>query len=227
MNPLDRLRSLREQWTGCTNCGLSKLRKDPTIVFGSGSASANFLIVTEAPTQEDVDTGVPLSGEDGDFVNSVLRNCGISQEDTFRTTTVACRPYVVLPATEETQETVRSRSPQLDEVNACKPRLKAIIYAVDPRIIIAMGDIPWKTLVTTKDRGHMKNVVQAAGTLFETWVEGRVRPVRYPVIAVMSPEQVAANPSTAQHGPIVTTLEAVRRAATYVNWLKKEEQTDE
>lgn len=226
MDAQKKLRVLRDKWLGCTKCTLAKLRGDAEIVFGAGPYNADFLVLTEAPTEDDVQDGVLLSGEEGFLVEDMLKKASIDPvRDVFRISLVACRPYVVLPATEDTPERTQGRTPDKTEMEACWPRLEETIYLVDPRIIIAMGAEPWKALVSTKHRGSHTKISTAAGELFDTWVAGRLRSVRYPVLATFSSKQLVANPSAAAHGPIATTIEAFMKASQYVNYLKKEEST--
>jgi uracil-DNA glycosylase family 4 len=224
MDAQKKLRVLRDKWSGCTKCTLAKLRGNADIIFGAGPFDADFLILTEGPTEEDVYDGVLLSGAEGSLVEGMLEKAEIDPvKNVFRTSLVACRPYVILPATDTEAARTQGRSPDKTEIEACWPRLEEIIYLVDPRIIIAMGADPWKTLVDPKHRGTHTKVTTAAGELFDTWIAGRLRQVRYPVLATLSPKQLIANPSSAAHGPISTTIEAFMKASRYVSLLKKEE----
>jgi len=193
-------------------------------VFGSGAYNADYLIIVDSPSAEDVEQGVLLSGEEGELVEDMLCRAGIDpMKNTFYTSVVGCHPYVLIPATDDSPERVQSRSPDKPEVEACRPRLEKIIYLVDPRIIVAMGDVAWKAVVPGKLRGRHKTISTAAGELFEVWVPGVLRQIRYPCMATLSPKQLVANPSSAAHGPISTTIEALMRASRYVNTLKKKE----
>ena len=129
----------------------------------------------------------------------------------------------MLPPIDDQPEQIRDRDPSTEEVDECRPRLDALIYALDPRLIFAVGQVAWKTLVKPKDRGGHNVLSDAAGELTSTYVMGKVRPVRYAVMPLLPPKQIIANPTSADHGPIATTLEALIRARTYVNMLKKDE----
>lgn len=224
MDAQKKLRVLRDKWMGCTKCGLSKLRGNASVVFGAGPYNADFLVLMDAPTIEDVEQGVLLCGEAGQLVEDMLLKAEISPtKDVFQTSLVGCRPYVVIPATDDMPERQQDRGPDKSEIDTCWPRVQEIIYLVDPRIIIAMGDEAWKALVATKARGPHTTISSAAGELFETWVPGRLRPVRYPVLATLAPKHLIQNPSVAAHGPIASTIEAFMKAARYVNLLKKDE----
>jgi len=223
LNTATKLKVLRDKWIGCTKCGLCKLRQSPDIVFGSGPYDADFLLLTDAPGEYDVECGTLLMGEEGQLVEDMLSKSNINPSKIFRVSVVGCRPYVVVPETENSPERIQDRSPRKEEIDACWTRVQEIIYLVDPRIIIAMGDEAFRALVHVKSRSRHKSTSTAVGDLFDAWVPGRLRAVRYPVIATLSPRQLVANPSAAAHGPIATTLDAFMKASKYVSTIKKEE----
>lgn len=219
------LRVLRDKWAGCTKCSLAQHRGSASVIFGAGHFRADFLLIVDSPTADDISDGLLLSGESGQLVEDMLAQAGIDPaKNVFRTSLVGCRPFIVLPATDDTPERQQDRTPDKTEVEACSPRVLESIYLVDPRIIITMGDGPWKSLVPPKSRNKRNTIAQAAGELFDTEIPGRLRSVRYPVLATLSPAQIVANPSQAAHGPITTTIEAFMRARLYVETLKKDEE---
>lgn len=223
-NAKTKLSLLRDEWTGCTRCALSELRTSTRICFGAGSYDADFLLVLDMPGADDMSSGFPGSDEDvSELLEVLLESAGLDPHRTFTTSVVACRPYTVIPATEEDEERVQDRSPSREEVVACSERLNETIYLVDPYIIIAMGEVAWKTLVTTKAREKRNTIAQAQKQLFRTVVRGRTTDLVYPVMATVSPAQILANPSSAVHGPTTTTAHAIRRAVKYVEFLKNQE----
>lgn len=225
MDPRKKLTVLRDQWKDCTRCGLSKLREHHAVVFGAGSYNADFLLITESPTDTDVIDSLTLTGPEGRLVEDMLNEASIDPvNNVFRTSLVGCRAYTIIPATDEMEARVQDRGPDKVEVESCHPRLMEIIYLVDPRLIITMGEEPWKALIPAKNRGSTNTIARAAGNLFEAFVPGRVRMVRYPVMATLSPKQLVSNPSTAQHAPIATTMAAFLKAYQYVEFLKEEEK---
>ncbi len=219
-----RLATLRSEWTGCQKCGLHKLRTSSRVCFGAGSYDADVLIVLDKPSEDDMSAGYPGTDEEIDELLDVLLEAGgLAKARTFRTSVVACRPYAIIPATEEEEERIQDRRPDKEEIGACKPRLHETIYLVDPYIILAMGEVAWKSLVTTKNREKKNTIAQAQKQLFRTYVAGRTTTIVYPVMATVSPQQMLANPSAASHGPTATTAQAIRRAVQYVDFLKRQE----
>jgi len=216
------LRVLQKEWGGCSRCNLAALRdNDDHVVFSGGEHRPDYLFVYDAPEEADTKTATPLMGRHGEILHNLIKKA--EYESYAVTTVVGCRPYTVLPPIDDQPEQIRDRDPSTEEVEECKPRLDKIIYALDPRLIFAVGQVAWKSLVKPKDRGGHNVLSDAAGELTSAYVMGKIRPVRYPVMPLLPPKQIIANPTSAEHGPIATTLEALLRARTYVNMLKKDE----
>jgi len=224
MDPKAVLTSLRKEWKGCTRCGLSALRnKDDLVVLGGGALRPDYLFVYDAPEDVDMETGTPLMGRYGEILNTLIDKAAYPEGCFAAAPVVGCRPYNVLPAIDDQPEQIRDRDPSTEEVEACRQRIDSIIYATDPRLIFAVGSVAWKTLVKPKDRGGHNTLPDAAGELTCTYVAGKLRTVRYAVMPLLPPKQIIANPTSAEHGPIATTIEALIRAKTYVSMLKKDE----
>ncbi len=224
-DPAKRLAVLQEEWHGCDLCELADIRKGDHIVFGAGPSNADILILSAAPDFEEMSLARPLAGDMGDLLDSVLKKAGIKPNTVFRMTLVGCRPYVLIPESDQEEEKIQDREPNKYEIAACKPRVNEIIYTVDPRLIVALGEVPWKVLVDNKQRGKKySTITKAQGVFFKTTIQGRVRPVTYPVLATLSLKRLMSNPGKAPHDPIATTTQALREAARYLGWLKRNEK---
>lgn len=228
MDAEKRLHVLSDEWTGCTRCGLSELRSGPRIVFGDGPCDADVMMITDAPDAIDMEVGVLFAGDYGRLLGDIAHSAGVRFDDIFCTALVGCYPYTeVEDPDDEDRVIVHTRPPDSEEIEACSARLNSIIYAVDPRLIIAMGDLPWKTLVRAKDRGRGNtSIKKAQGKIFRTYIPGVYREVAYPVLATLSPKQLINNPSKAKHGPIPSTTRWLRAAANYIDQLHEFEEID-
>lgn len=223
-----RLVTLYEDWKGCTKCPLHTSRpEDTAIAFGDGAYNADFLFIEAAPNAYDVGDGYfsPHS-ERGALFLGLLEAAGIDARQTFRTALVGCRPYVVLPATEEQEAQEQDRAPMREELATCEPRITDIIYTVDPYIIVAMGDLPWKSLVESKNRKYDTTIAKAVSTsdVYDCWIPGKLRPVRYPVLPIYSLDHMVKNPSAASHAPIAVSVDQLTRAKRHIEVLKGTEQ---
>ncbi len=219
------LGTLAQEWADCSKCELAGIRPpDGKVVIHGGDAPADYLFIYDAPEKQDVLDGYPFQDSLGALLLGLILRAAFPRGSFAYAPLVGCWPYTVLPIIGDMKkEQVKDRDPSVDEVEACYPRISQIIYNIDPRVIFAVGPASWKALVRPKDRNGKTTLTDAAGELFSTYVPGKLRPIRYPVMPLLSPKQIMANPSSAEHGPIAVTLEAMLRAMTYVSLLQKED----
>lgn len=126
----------QKQALGCTKCGLSNSRTK--VVFGDGPLNAELFIVGEAPGfNEDAD-GHPFRGASGMLLERLLGSLGLGREDVYLTSLVKCKPP-------------DSRSPKPGEISSCRPYLMSQLAAVDPKVVVAMGDLASRVLTGRKE----------------------------------------------------------------------------
>jgi uracil-DNA glycosylase family 4 len=127
----------------CRDCRLCEGRT--RTVFGTGSRQAQWLVVGEAPGEQEDLQGEPFVGKSGQLLDAMLRALGLSREDgtpperaVYIANTVKCRP----PG---------NRNPQPDELVACEPYLMRQIDLLKPRMILAMGRFAVQSLLRTDE----------------------------------------------------------------------------
>lgn len=134
--------ALREAVAGCTACGLCRTRTQT--VFGVGNERAHWMIVGEAPGEQEDRKGEPFVGKAGQLLDNMLRAVGLSrspgeaQEQVFICNVLKCRP----PG---------NRNPEPAEVAECEPFLLRQVQLVQPRIILAMGRFAVQSLLRTDE----------------------------------------------------------------------------
>lgn len=131
----DSWEGLQTDMLACQLCALSQSRQQ--VVTGSGSQHAEFLWVTEAPSIEDDQQGVPFADKSGELLTEMLRAMDLSRDDVFITHIVKCRP-------------TDDRDPKAQELVACEQYLMRQIALVQPKIIIAVGRIAAQKLLQSK-----------------------------------------------------------------------------
>lgn len=143
--------ALREAVAQCRACGLCQSRRNT--VFGVGHTQADWMIVGEAPGENEDRQGEPFVGAAGQLLDAMLRACGRarSSEETARGVYIAnvlkCRP----PA---------NRNPAPEEVQQCEPFLARQVALVQPKLIIAMGRFAVQSLLqTTEPIGRLRGRV--------------------------------------------------------------------
>ncbi|SOE48327.1 uracil-DNA glycosylase [Orrella dioscoreae] len=130
------LAQLREMVVGCTACGLCHGRKQA--VFGTGAPAARWLVVGEAPGEQEDRKGEPFVGRSGQLLDAMLASVGMSRDkDVFIANVIKCRP----PG---------NRNPKPEEIAACSPYLLRQITLLKPERILVVGRFAAQTLLQTE-----------------------------------------------------------------------------
>jgi DNA polymerase len=128
---------LRQAVAQCQACGLCKGRRNT--VFGVGDRHAHWLIVGEAPGENEDLQGEPFVGSAGKLLDNMLKALQLSRrERVYIANVLKCRP----PA---------NRNPLPEEVVQCEQFLRRQIELLQPRIILAMGRFAVHTLLGSSD----------------------------------------------------------------------------
>ena len=144
--------ALRQAVVDCTACKLCTGRRQT--VFGVGHPNAHWMIVGEAPGEQEDIQGEPFVGKSGQLLDNMLRALGLSRRETpppggegsasdparqvYIANTLKCRP----PG---------NRNPAPDELAQCEPFLVRQIALVKPRIILAMGRFAVQSLLRSDE----------------------------------------------------------------------------
>ena len=132
------LRALAQEASACTRCALADGRTN--VVFGMGAPESRFVIVGEGPGAEEDKQGLPFVGRSGQLLDRVLREeLGFDrQRDCYIANVVKCRP----PG---------NRDPEPSEIEACSPFLEAQLDAIDPVVVVTLGNFATRTLLRTSE----------------------------------------------------------------------------
>lgn len=128
----------QKQALGCRKCALCGSRTQ--VVFGEGPLNADLFIVGEGPGFNEDREGRPFQGASGMLLDRLLFTLDLGRQNVYLTTLVKCRP----PGTP-------SRTPKPAEVNACRPYLMSQLAAVDPKVVVALGDLASRALTGRKE----------------------------------------------------------------------------
>ena len=133
--------ALREAVAGCQACGLCQGRTNT--VFGVGDEHADWMVVGEAPGENEDLQGEPFVGAAGQLLDNMLKAVGRSRtgqgtRGAYIANVLKCRP----PA---------NRNPQPDEVAQCEPYLARQVALVKPKVIVAMGRFAVQALLKTAE----------------------------------------------------------------------------
>jgi DNA polymerase len=141
---------LRQAVAACRACSLCEGRTQT--VFGVGHEQAHWLIIGEAPGEQEDLKGEPFVGAAGRLLDNLLRACGLTRradaaegqpalppaQQVYIANTLKCRPP-------------RNRNPEREEMARCEPYLQRQIELLQPKVIVAMGRFAVQALLRSDE----------------------------------------------------------------------------
>jgi uracil-DNA glycosylase family 4 len=133
---------LRQTVAACTACKLCEGRRQT--VFGVGNERAHWMIVGEAPGEQEDIQGEPFVGKSGQLLDNMLRAISLTRGEAdaarqvYIANTIKCRPP-------------NNRNPEPDELEKCEAYLVRQVQLVQPKIILAMGRFAVQSLLRSTD----------------------------------------------------------------------------
>jgi DNA polymerase len=161
------LTALREAVQGCRGCDL--YRDATQAVFGEGPAKAEVMFVGEQPGDSEDRQGRPFVGPAGHLFDRALEEAGIDRSTVFLTNAVKHFKW-----TPRGKRRIH-KSPAAEEIRACHPWLEAELYAVKPKVVVALGAVGARALI-----GPGFKVTEQRGQLVETELPALVTATVHP-----------------------------------------------
>jgi uracil-DNA glycosylase family 4 len=127
--------ALSERVSTCRLCRLCEKRTNT--VFGVGDRSADWMLIGEAPGENEDRLGEPFVGQAGKLLDNMLRSLTLARDTkVYIANVIKCRP----PG---------NRNPEPDEVARCEPYLQRQVSLVKPKLIVALGRFAAQSLLKT------------------------------------------------------------------------------
>ncbi|PCE28975.1 uracil-DNA glycosylase [Paraburkholderia acidicola] len=127
--------ALSERVSACESCRLCEKRTKT--VFGVGDREADWMLVGEAPGENEDRQGEPFVGQAGKLLDNMLRSLDLARDkNVYIANVIKCRP----PG---------NRNPEPDEVARCEPYLQRQVALVKPKLIVALGRFAAQSLLKT------------------------------------------------------------------------------
>ena len=175
---------LQQAVSGCQACKLCEGRKNTVFGVGQPPADASaapqvdWLIVGEAPGENEDRTGEPFVGQAGQLLDNMLKAMGQERHrNVYIANVIKCRP----PG---------NRNPEAVEVAQCEPYLRRQIELLQPKIILAMGRFAVNSLLqATVPDVHKLPLGKLRGQVHRYQSAGR----SVPVIATYHPAYLLRN----------------------------------
>lgn len=178
------LHEIADEICACKGCPLAS--RAGRAVPGEGAHDAFIMFIGEAPGEEEDRQGRPFVGPAGQLLERAIRWMGWSRQSVFIGNIIKCRPP-------------ENRSPQIEEVQACESFIHRQIAAVEPKVIVALGNVAMRALCGQELRGIM--------SMRGRWLE--YEPLRIAVMPTFHPSFVLRMPSA--KACLKTDLGRVRR----------------
>ncbi len=137
--------ALRDTVAACRACGLCESRRQT--VFGTGHPQAHWMVVGEAPGEQEDLQGEPFVGASGQLLDRMLQALNLTRaadgpeppaQRVYIANTLKCRPP-------------RNRNPTAAEMAQCEPFLVRQIELLRPRLILAMGRFAVQALLRSDE----------------------------------------------------------------------------
>src|SRR5688572_21435687 len=152
----------------CTRCPLHQERTH--VVHTEGNRKARLMFVGEAPGADEDAQARPFVGRAGQLLTKIIEAIGMKREDVLIGNVNRCRP----PG---------NRAPMPDEVEMCKQLLLREIAAVQPEVIVVLGNTATKNLLDTRE-----GITKLRGN-FQDYKGIRVMPTFHPAYLLRDPSK--------------------------------------
>ncbi|KDP87092.1 uracil-DNA glycosylase [Cupriavidus basilensis] len=140
--------ALEQRVSGCVDCQLCNGRTQT--VFGVGDRRAEWMLIGEAPGENEDKQGEPFVGQAGKLLDNMLAALDLARgRNVYIANVLKCRP----PG---------NRNPEPEEVAQCEPYLKRQIALIQPKLIVVLGRFAAQSLLrTTTPIGKLRGTVHS------------------------------------------------------------------
>lgn len=151
------------------------------LVFGKGNPDAKILFIGEAPGANEDLQGLPFVGAAGKQLDALLHTIGLCIDDVYIANILKYRPP-------------NNRNPSVDEIRTHTPFLVKQIDAIQPKIIVTLGNFATKFVLAKFNVDDMKSIggiMGLHGKEHHLTIDGRdyiVFPVFHPAAILYKPQ---------------------------------------
>ena len=139
--------ALQSAVSTCTGCGLCQGRQQA--ILGEGLQTADWMVVGDAPGEEEDKEGISFAGPAGQLLDNMLKALALTRQHVYLTHALKCR-------------TPSGRNASQVEVSHCAAYLSRQVALVQPKVILAMGRTAAMALLqSTEPLGKLRSEVQS------------------------------------------------------------------
>lgn len=133
----EELAKLYYEAQNCSSCQLSNSRTK--MVFGSGNAESDIMVIGEAPGYQEDQQGLPFVGPAGQLLTKMLAAINLDRtKDVFIANIIKCRP----PG---------NRTPSTEESTTCISLLRRQINIIKPKALLLLGRVAANNVLNNSD----------------------------------------------------------------------------
>lgn len=143
------LEELKKNINSIENCNLKS--NSNHLILGDGKPDSPIMLIGEAPSAIEDETGKTFQGEVGTLLDKMLLAIGIKRDSIYLSYAINFRPP-------------EDRKPTSQEIKRYSIFLKKHISIIDPKLIIVMGSSAMEALTgsgnkISKERGNWKEII--------------------------------------------------------------------
>jgi len=174
--------ALEQQIRACQRCPLGAQRQ--CAVPGMGDRRPDWLLVGEAPGEEEDRQGLPFVGRAGQLLDRMLSALQLQREQrVYIANVIKCRPP-------------QNRNPAADEIAHCTPYLLRQVELLQPKIVLALGRFAAQTLLAeggclSAEALRELPLGKLRGRVYQAQLAGRV----LPVVVTFHPDYLLRSPA--------------------------------
>ncbi len=131
----------KKKWQSCQRCSLCERRKK--VVLARGKIPCDILFIGEAPGHSENVIGTPFIGPAGKLMQRIMDRALDGQHDYALTNLVACIPLE--------KNSNKLQEPPEECIEACEERLQEFMDIAVPDVVIAVGGLAEKHIVSADD----------------------------------------------------------------------------
>ena len=175
LNKAERLVELKKSINSIENCNLKSNSKN--LILGSGKINSPIMLIGEAPSEEEDETGLVFKGDVGELLKKMLHAIQIKLENAYITYSINFRPP-------------DDRKPTSQEIKRYSIFLKRHISIINPKILVLMGSTAMEAVTgltsrISNERGKWKEIILKNRT--------------YPIMITFSPSYLIRFPENKKY----------------------------
>lgn len=201
-----RLVEIQAKYKKCRDCGLHEKRK--TSLQGYGNPDAKIVFIFDRQSPEEAGSGEFLARTKYLHVINVLFDfVGRDPSEFWFTPLVAC-PTTIIPTVSMGMPIEHVPLPKNKEIDACSTRIAEEIHVIEPRLVVAFGQLAARALIKKNTPSLHYNLNE----IHEGTVRGDFIQYPVPVVLTYSLHTLLTLPDTNEGGTWHRTAQAINKA---------------